>query len=274
MKHKIKKWIGKQAAALSFAMGNAQVNITEQYDDAKTIGMVQKKRQGSLMDDLLEGKLTDEVKSYRSRFWYVLSNTDTMILEKINDNGTVKIRNSDEVIPFKFTVKNDNVFDQNKGMFDETSNISLIYDFIPTYNLGKYITEVRAENFTSKKYNLIITVNLINGSMSDGVNKLDLLWTKNIQKICKNKDFTNPLLTMDLIKLTTPESKSFPGNITFDFSNPKVYDIVDGPNSIDIYIECELDSYTNPYDDYVLEKTVGDYHDHKPREKKYLKTGK
>jgi hypothetical protein len=279
MKNNIKKWIGKQAAALSLAMGNAQVNITEQYDDAKTIGMVQKKRQGSLMDDLLEGKLTDEVKAYRSRFWYVLSQTGTSILEKVNSDGTIKIVGEDKPKEFKFGIKNDSINNQHSGLIENSTNIKVDYDFTPIYDIHQYIKRVSVLGLGNNIYSIILTVNLIEGDiemkdMYSGINKLDVMWSKHIKKITKDKTYNSPVLDIQTLHLTTDENKEFPGNITFSFHNLEVKDMILNNGDINIYYKGELKEYINPFNDYVLNKTEEAYQDQAPREQRYLKSGK
>jgi len=85
----ISKWINKKAAMLSLALGNVEKNTFSQKDEGLSNNTQQERRvnQGTLMDSLINGEVTEEVQNLRWRMYKIL---------QASDNKTSKIVGYDE----------------------------------------------------------------------------------------------------------------------------------------------------------------------------------
>ncbi len=82
---KVSKWFKRQMAALAMATANVEKNALgqESVDLGNDTGTHQRHNQGSLMDALERGEITQEVKELRWRMFKVLEASDKMIVSSL-----------------------------------------------------------------------------------------------------------------------------------------------------------------------------------------------
>ncbi len=83
-------WLKNQMVALSLAMSSVEKNALTQTKNqlSDTAGVVQKHMQGNLMDSLINGEVTEEVKLLRARLYKVSEAMDSMVISmSYDDNG-------------------------------------------------------------------------------------------------------------------------------------------------------------------------------------------
>lgn len=80
---KIKDWVKRKAAMVSLSMANVEKNAFGQTGQALSdgVGEVQRHNQGDVMDDLINGRVTQEVIDLRWRTYKVMMATDNFLLD-------------------------------------------------------------------------------------------------------------------------------------------------------------------------------------------------
>ncbi len=79
----ITNWVKKKLAMISLSMANVEKNAFGQSGQALSdnVGEVQKLNQGDVMDDLVNGRVTQEVQDLRWRMYKIMSATENMTLD-------------------------------------------------------------------------------------------------------------------------------------------------------------------------------------------------
>ncbi len=143
---KINNWIKKQMAGLFFAFSNVEKNALgqEKIELSSDTDKFQRHLQGTLLDALNRGEITQEVKELRWRLFKVLNASDKLMVKQImSDNGEQEIK-VEKLSPKRQKsllkkIKLDNFDDYELELVVDNSEITLSsFDIINNENIKEY----------------------------------------------------------------------------------------------------------------------------------------
>lgn len=174
------KWFKRQVSYLALAMANVEKNAFGQSGDVLSddIGTVQRHRQGTVADDLLQGRITQEVTLLRARLYKVIEAVDELenaVKPILNDKGEITgydISESFKKKPIHRTIKGDPSDDYKVSMvinnepitasvldsferigkygIKQDNSIVINRDILPKFQIEKYATRLFIRDIDSE----------------------------------------------------------------------------------------------------------------------------
>ena len=170
-------WIKNQIMALSLALSSVEKNALSQdgqrlTDDAK---MVQRHTQGMLMDSLINGEVTEEVKLLRARLYKVTEATDKLVISSVtyDDDGNavysieqknhkstlkkLKLDDFDDYDPELVVMNDPHVIGLTEGgseSVDTAQSVPLVFrrDFTPRFRLEYFTKKMVVRKIDGPEY--------------------------------------------------------------------------------------------------------------------------
>jgi len=129
----ISKWVKNKMVALSLAMASVEKEVLSQ--DTEAIGLVQNKNKGTLADDLINGKKTQEVTRLRARMYKVMEAAD-----KLKFKGRMVLGEQDN----------------EDGDIDTEVEMKFIYEGVDEFNRNTISDKIKFDPFNDEKVVLVI----------------------------------------------------------------------------------------------------------------------
>jgi hypothetical protein len=242
-------WFKNQMLALSVALSNVEKAALGQggdmlSDDAK---MVQRHRQGMLSDDLLHGKITQEVITLRARMYKVLEAAEnysysdgergfrkdrTKISKNIkgepSDDYKVEMVFSNEKIPASFLEAADDV--------DTKPENAMVIDrsITPKFKIEDYTDKLYVKNIDEETKLLEFHIN----KYSDVYDKKTVFLINDIKKAIKNPRVSD-LLDIDRITFITYNTLGVKNFMEFQYDVIGFHKIIEHEGNFVIKFKCK-----------------------------------
>lgn len=250
-------WLKSQMLALMLALANVEKNALKQNggDLSDDAGHEQQLQQNQLMQDLLQGRITQEVKFLRWRIFKILETIQGKdITVKENADGTVKYTAKDKNYSHKLKkVKTDpsddnelelvidNMTDTTMGQLDilDTKNeninasehdslvkaeskIKIRHTYPSKFRLEKYVKKMNVRTIDNKTKLLELYVT----SYPDEFDRLHKMFIVEVKNTINNPRTSN-IIELDTISFVTNKDLGVVDNRLFEFDDIKYYKIVE-----------------------------------------------
>jgi hypothetical protein len=268
-------WLKSQMLALMLALANVEKNALKQNggDLSDDAGHEQQLQQNQLMQDLLQGRITQEVKFLRWRIFKILETIQGKdITVKENADGTVKYTAKDKNYSHKLKkVKTDpsddnelelvidNMTDTTMGQLDilDTKNeninasehdslvkaeskIKIRHTYPSRFRLEKYVKKmnVRTMDNDTKLLELYVT------SYPDEFDRLHKMFIIEVKNTINNPRTSN-IIELDMISFVTNKDLGTVDNRLFEFDDIKYYKIVEFDGHYVIKFKANVKTYSH-----------------------------
>jgi hypothetical protein len=268
-------WLKSQMLALMLALANVEKNALKQNggDLSDDVGHEQQLQQNQLMQDLLQGRITQEVKFLRWRIFKILETIQGKdITVKENADGTVKYTAKDKNYSHKLKkVKTDpsddnelelvidNMTDTTMGQLDilDTKNeninasehdslvkaeskIKIRHTYPSKFRLEKYVKKMNVRTIDNKTKLLELYVTFYPDEY-DRLHKMFIVEVKNTI----NNPRTSNVIELDTISFVTNKDLGVVDNRLFEFDDIKYYKIVEFDGHYVIKFKANVKTYSH-----------------------------
>jgi hypothetical protein len=266
-------WLKSQMLALMLALANVEKNALKQNggDLSDDAGHEQQLQQNQLMQDLLQGRITQEVKFLRWRIFKILETIQGKdITVKENADGTVKYTAKDKNYSHKLKkVKTDpsddnelelvidNMTDTTMGQLDilDTKNeninasehdslvkaeskIKIRHTYPSKFRLEKYVKKMNVRTIDNKTKLLELYVT----SYPDEFDRLHKMFIIEVKNTINNPRTSN-IIELDMISFVTNKDLGTVDNRLFEFDDIKYYKIVEFDGHYVIKFKANVKTY-------------------------------
>jgi len=268
-------WLKSQMLALMLALANVEKNALKQNggDLSDDAGHEQQLQQNQLMQDLLQGRITQEVKFLRWRIFKILETIQGKdITVKENADGTVKYTAKDKNYSHKLKkVKTDpsddnelelvidNMTDTTMGQLDilDTKNeninasehdslvkaeskIKIRHTYPSKFRLEKYVKKMNVRTIDNKTKLLELYVT----SYPDEYDRLHKMFIVEVKNTINNPR-TSSIIELDMISFVTNKDLGVVDNRLFEFDDIKYYKIVEFDGHYVIKFKANVKTYSH-----------------------------
>ena len=268
-------WLKSQMLALMLALANVEKNALKQNggDLSDDVGHEQQLQQNQLMQDLLQGRITQEVKFLRWRIFKILETIQGKdITVKENADGTVKYTAKDKNYSHKLKkVKTDpsddnelelvidNMTDTTMGQLDildtkneninasehdslvkSESKIKIKHTYPSKFRLEKYVKKMNVRTIDNKTKLLELYVT----SYPDEFDRLHKMFIVEVKNTINNPRTSN-IIELDTISFVTNKDLGVVDNRLFEFDDIKYYKIVEFDGHYVIKFKANVKTYSH-----------------------------
>lgn len=278
MKKNKSNWFKKQALALSLALSNVEKEALHkvQEEDGNSIGTTQRVGIGTLADDLLQGRVTEQVKLFRASMYSALSASSNLRYSK--NNGIIKINNeigddiygepSDEykveIVVDNTPITSDFVTSVDNINAKQEYPIHIQRSITPRFKLEEYTKKLYIKKY-NKKTKLLEFFIL---KYPDIFNKTSILFLSSIKKAITNPRVSD-VLDIDEISFISNNSSGVDSFLEFKYNNIEFHKIIEFNEFYVIKFKCDVCINGNPiFDKYKNEELEEKYKNKERRKSK------
>lgn len=261
--NKIKDWVRKKAALLSLSMSNVEKNALGQNGQSLSdnTGEVQRHNQGDVMDDLINGRITQEVQDLRWRTYKVMQAAENLTLD-LNALKTYKTDLTDENTTLEIVVDNateylgateamalygliqtntpsidTRIIDNEKTVFASHGAISadnyfsfckpekritIHRDSFPKFNIENYTKMLHVKTTDTDKKMLEFYVS----KYPVEEDRKTFMFVKEVQKLMKNQ-ITSNIANINSVEFITQNCLGKPDHLRFKYENLVIHKVTE-----------------------------------------------